>query len=92
MDIITSFVLGVFTVAFISVSVIAVWALVKTFRIQKQLNELDRTVIGNFDNVCQIIEREGKERDSKLDSRLDKLETRLIEQFFQRARGSSVIK
>lgn len=80
MDIITSFVLGVFTVAFISVSVIAVWALVKAIRIQRQLNELDMTVVQNHGMVCQIIETEGKERDSKLDSRLDKLERKIREQ------------
>lgn len=79
-----SFVLGIAFVVVIALAIVATYAFVKVIKVQRQINELDQ----RFADVYQCIAEENRqihsrvdifERDiySQLDSRLDKLETKL---------------
>ena len=79
-----SFVLGIALVVVIALAIVATYAFVKVIRVQKDINDLDR----RFADIYQCIAEENAqinrrldafEKDiySQLDSRLDKLETKL---------------
>ena len=79
-----SFVLGIAFIVVIALAVVATYAFVKVIKMQKEINELDR----RFADIYQYIAEENRqihsrvdifEKDiySQLDSRLDKLETKL---------------
>lgn len=79
-----SFVLGIAFIVVIALAVVATYAFVKVIKMQKEINDLDR----RFADIYQCIAEENRqihqrvdlfERDiySQLDSRLDKLETKL---------------
>lgn len=84
-----SFVLGIALVVVIALAIVAMYAFVKVIQVQKTTEELMRETDRRFADVYQAIAEEnaqinrrvdGLEKDiySQLDSRLDKLETRLI--------------
>ena len=84
-----SFVLGIAFVVVIALAIVATYAFVKVIQVRKITEELMRETKQRFDNVYQAISEENRhchmridsfEKDiySQLDSRLDKLETRLI--------------
>ena len=84
-----SFVLGIPLVVVIALAIVAMYAFVKVIQVQKTTEELMRETDRRFADVYQAIAEEnaqinrrvdGLEKDiySQLDSRLDKLETRLI--------------
>ena len=84
-----SFVLGIALVVVIALAIVAMYAFVKVIQVQKTTEELMRETDRRFADVYQAIAEEnaqinrrvdGFEKDiySQLDSRLDKLETRLI--------------
>ena len=84
-----SFVLGIALVVVIALAIVATYAFVKVIKVQKTTEELMRETDRRFADVYQAIAEEnaqinrrvdGFEKDiySQLDSRLDKLETRLI--------------
>jgi predicted PurR-regulated permease PerM len=84
-----SFVLGIAFVVVIALAIVATYAFVKVIQVRKITEELMRETNQRFDNVYQAISEENRhchtridsfEKDiySQLDSRLDKLETRLI--------------
>jgi hypothetical protein len=83
-----SFVLGIAFVVVIALAVVATYAFVKVINAKKSIEELIRDTDHRFNDVYQNIAEEnrqihqrvdGFERDiySQLDSRLDKLETKL---------------
>jgi hypothetical protein len=84
-----SFVLGIALVVVIALAVVATYAFVKVIQVRKTTEELMRETDRRFTDVYQSIAEENRqihlkvdifEKDiySQLDSRLDKLETRLI--------------
>ena len=84
-----SFVLGIALVVVIALAVVATYAFVKIIQVRKRTEELMRETDQRFTDVYQSIGEENRqihsrvdifEKDiySQLDSRLDKLETRLI--------------
>ena len=83
-----SFVLGIALVVVIALAVVATYAFVKVIQVQKITEELMRETDRRFADVYQAIAEENRhchsridmfEKDiySQLDSRLDKLETKL---------------
>lgn len=83
-----SFVLGIALVVVIALAIVAMYAFVKVIQVQKTTEELMRETDRRFADVYQAIAEEnaqinrrvdGLEKDiySQLDSRLDKLETKL---------------
>jgi len=83
-----SFVLGIALVVVIALAIVATYAFVKVIKVQKTTEELMRETDRRFADVYQSIAEENRqihskvdifERDvySQLDSRLDKLETKL---------------
>jgi putative lipase involved disintegration of autophagic bodies len=83
-----SFVLGIALVVVIALAIVATYAFVKVIQVQKITEELMRETDRRFADVYQCIAEENAqinrrvdafERDvySQLDSRLDKLETKL---------------
>lgn len=83
-----SFVLGIALVVVIALAIVAMYAFVKVIQVQKTTEELMRETDRRFADVYQAIAEEnaqinrrvdGFEKDiySQLDSRLDKLETKL---------------
>ena len=81
MDIL-SFVLGIAVVVIIGLSVIAVFAFVKARKIGKQIESLEseifRTIGTEVAEINRRIDDLEREVFSQLDSRLDKLENKLI--------------
>jgi len=84
-----SFVLGIAFVVVIALAIVATYAFVKVIQVRKITEELMRETNQRFADVYQAISEENRqihsrvdifEKDiySQLDSRLDKLETRLI--------------
>ena len=80
-----SFVLGIAFMVVIALAIVATYAFVKVIKVQKEINDLDR----RFADIYQCIAEENrqihqrvdlfeKEIFSQLDSRLDKLENKLI--------------
>ena len=80
-----SFVLGIAFIVVIALAIVATYAFVKVIKMQKEINDLDR----RFADIYQCIAEENAqinrrvdafEKDiySQLDSRLDKLENKLI--------------
>ena len=80
-----SFVLGIVFMVVIALAIVATYAFVKVIKVQKEINDLDR----RFADIYQCIAEESaqinrrvddfeKEIFSQLDSRLDKLENKLI--------------
>jgi putative lipase involved disintegration of autophagic bodies len=83
-----SFILGMAIVVVVAMAIVAVYAFVKVIKVQKTTEELMRETDRRFADVYQSIAEENRqihsrvdifERDvySQLDSRLDKLETKL---------------
>jgi len=83
-----SFVLGIAFIVVIALAVVATYAFVKVIKMQKSIQELMRDTDHRFADVYQCISEENRqihqkvdlfEKDiySQLDSRLDKLETKL---------------
>jgi putative lipase involved disintegration of autophagic bodies len=83
-----SFVLGIAFIVVIALAVVATYAFVKVIKMQKSIEELMRETDQRFADVYQAISEENRhchsridmfEKDiySQLDSRLDKLETKL---------------
>ena len=83
-----SFVLGIAFVVVIALAIVATYAFVKVIQVQKTIQELMRETDRRFADVYQAIAEENRqihsrvdifEKDiySQLDSRLDKLETKL---------------
>jgi putative lipase involved disintegration of autophagic bodies len=83
-----SFVLGIALVVVIALAIVATYAFVKVIQVRKTTEELMRETDRRFADVYQSIAEENRqihsrvdifERDvySQLDSRLDKLETKL---------------
>jgi len=81
MDIL-SFVLGIAAVVIIGLSVVAVIAFVKVREIERQIEHLESDIYRQIENEIAITNRRvddlEKEVYSQLDSRLDKLENKLI--------------
>ena len=84
-----SFVLGIAFVVVIAVAIVATYAFVKVIKVKNQLDELERQASMREADIYQYISEENRqthqridlfEKDiySQLDSRLDKLETKLI--------------
>jgi putative lipase involved disintegration of autophagic bodies len=84
-----SFVLGIAFVVVIALAIVATYAFVKVINVKKTTEELMRETDRRFGDVYQAIAEENRqihlkvdifEKDiySQLDSRLDKLETKLI--------------
>jgi putative lipase involved disintegration of autophagic bodies len=83
-----SFVLGIAFVVVIAIAIVATYAFVKVIKVSKQVDQFQRDVELRFGESYQTIAEENRqthqrvdhfERDiySQLDSRLDKLETKL---------------
>jgi cell division protein FtsB len=81
MDIL-SFILGIALVAVIGLSIVAVTSFVKVRKIERQIGELESAIYREIESQLAVTHRriDDLEREvfSQLDSRLDKLENRLL--------------
>jgi hypothetical protein len=73
-----SFALGIATVVVIAIAIVAVYAFVKVRQLKEELNDMHRDINVNMSDVYRRIDETGEMISRVLDSRLDKLENKLI--------------
>jgi hypothetical protein len=73
-----SFALGIATVVVIAIAIVAVYAFVKVRQLKEELNDMHRDINVNISDVYRRIDETGEMISRVLDSRLDKLENKLI--------------
>ena len=74
---ILSFVLGIAFVVVIAVAIVAVYAFVKVRQVKQELQSTQLTLSSEIENVHRVIYDEKMNMYSSIDSRLDKLESKL---------------
>jgi ribosome-associated translation inhibitor RaiA len=74
---ILSFVLGIASVVVIAVAIVAVYAFVKVRQVKQELQNTQLTLSTEIENVYRTIHEEKISMYSSIDSRLDKLESKL---------------
>ena len=72
-----SFVLGMASVVVIAVAIVAVYAFVKVRQVRQELRSTELNISTEIERVYRTIHDEKANMYSSLDSRLDKLESRL---------------
>ena len=72
-----SFVLGIASVVVIAVAIVAVYAFVKVREVRQELQNTQLTLSSEIERVYRTIYDEKNNMCSSIDSRLDKLESRL---------------
>jgi predicted PurR-regulated permease PerM len=72
-----SFVLGMASVVVIAVAIVAVYAFVKVRQVRQELYSTQLTLSSEIENVYRTIHEEKINIYSSIDSRLDKLESKL---------------
>jgi len=72
-----SFVLGMALVVVIAIAIVAVYAFVKVRQVKQELQSTQLTLSGEIENVYRVIHDEKINMYSSIDSRLDKLESKL---------------
>ena len=72
-----SFVLGMASVVVIAVAIVAVYAFVKVRQVRQELRSAELNISTEIERVYRTIHDEKANMYSSLDSRLDKLESRL---------------
>jgi len=72
-----SFVLGMALVVVIAIAIVAVYAFVKVRQVKQELQNTQLTLSGEIENVYRVIHDEKINMYSSIDSRLDKLESKL---------------
>ena len=72
-----SFVLGIASVVVIAVAIVAVYAFVKVRQVRQELQSTELNISTEIERVYRTIHDEKANMYSSLDSRLDKLESRL---------------
>jgi ribosome-associated translation inhibitor RaiA len=74
---ILSFVLGIASVVVIAVAIVAVYAFVKVRQVKQELQSTQLALSTEIENVHRVIYDEKMNMYSSIDSRLDKLESKL---------------
>jgi ribosome-associated translation inhibitor RaiA len=72
-----SFVLGMASVVVIAIAIVAVYAFVKVRQVKQELQSTQLTLSSEIENVHRVIYDEKMNMYSSIDSRLDKLESKL---------------
>ena len=72
-----SFVLGIASVVVIAVAIVAVYAFVKVRQVRQELQNTQLNISNEIERVYRAIHDEKTNMHSSLDSRLDKLESKL---------------
>ena len=72
-----SFVLGMALVVVIAIAIVAIYAFVKVRQVKQELQSTQSTLSGEIENVYRAIHDEKINMYSSIDSRLDKLESKL---------------
>ena len=72
-----SFVLGMASVAVIAVAIVAVYAFVKVRQVRQELRNTELNISTEIERVYRAMHDDRSNMHSSLDSRLDKLESRL---------------
>ena len=72
-----SFVLGMASVVVIAVAIVAVYAFVKVRQVRQELQSAELNISAEIERVYRTIHNEKDNMCSSIDSRLDKLESRL---------------
>ena len=72
-----SFVLGMALVVVIAIAIVAVYAFVKVRQVKQELQSTQLTLSSEIENVYRVIHDEKTNMYSSVDSRLDKLESKL---------------
>ena len=72
-----SFVLGMASVAVIAVAIVAVYAFVKVRQVRQELRSTELNISTEIERVYRAMHDDRSNMHSSLDSRLDKLESRL---------------
>jgi ribosome-associated translation inhibitor RaiA len=74
---ILSFVLGIASVVVIAIAIVAVYAFVKVRQVKQELQSTQLALSTEIENVHRVIHDEKMNMYSSIDSRLDKLESKL---------------
>jgi len=72
-----SFVLGIASAVVIAIAIVAVYAFVKVRQVKQELQSTQLTLSSEIENVYRTIHDEKINMYSSIDSRLDKLESKL---------------
>jgi len=72
-----SFVLGIASVVVIAVAIVAVYAFVKVREVRQELQSAELNISAEIERVYRTIHNEKDNMCSSIDSRLDKLESKL---------------
>ena len=72
-----SFVLGIASVVVIAVAIVAVYAFVKVRQVRQELRSAELNISTEIERVYRAMHDDRSNMHSSLDSRLDKLESRL---------------
>ena len=72
-----SFVLGMALVVVIAIAIVAVYAFVKVRQVKQELQNTQLTLSSEIENVYRAMHDEKNNMCSSIDSRLDKLESKL---------------
>ena len=72
-----SFVLGMALVVVIAIAIVAVYAFVKVRQVKQELQSIQLTLSREIESVYRVIHDEKTNMYSSVDSRLDKLESKL---------------
>jgi ribosome-associated translation inhibitor RaiA len=72
-----SFVLGMASVVVIAVAIVAIYAFVKVRQVKQELHSTQLSLSSEIENVYRTIHEEKMNMYSSIDSRLDKLESKL---------------
>ena len=72
-----SFVLGIASVVVIAVAIVAVYAFVKVRQVRQELRNTELNISTEIERVYRAMHDDRSNMHSSLDSRLDKLESRL---------------
>ena len=72
-----SFVLGMASVVVIAIAIVAIYAFVKVRQVKQELQSTQLTLSSEIENVHRVIYDEKMNMYSSIDSRLDKLESKL---------------
>ena len=72
-----SFVLGIASVVVIAIAIVAVYAFVKVRQVKQELQSTQLSLSTEIENVHRVIHDEKMNMYSSIDSRLDKLESKL---------------
>ena len=72
-----SFILGMALVVVIAIAIVAVYAFVKVRQVKQELQSIQLTLSREIESVYRVIHDEKTNMYSSVDSRLDKLESKL---------------